>query len=76
MKTLLEQLRPEVVQALEENREQYDLSITDLYDELDTKYLYSELSIGTMRDITVFANIDYFKWDSTDWRYGTKLFKD
>ena len=76
MKTLLEQLRPEVVQALEENREQYDLSITDLYDELDTKYLYSELSIGTMRDITVFANIDYFNWDSTDWRYGTKLFKD
>ena len=27
-----------------------------------------------MRDITVFADVDYFKWDSTDWRFGTKLF--
>ena len=74
MTTLLEQLRPEVAQALENNREKYDLSITDLYNELDTKHLYSELSIGTMRDITVFADVDYFKWDSTDWRFGTKLF--
>ena len=74
MTTLLEQLRPEVAKALENNRKKYDLSITDLYNELDTKHLYSELSIGTMRDITVFADIDYFKWDSTDWRFGTKLF--
>ena len=74
MTTLLEQLRPEVAQALENNREKYDLSITYLYNELDTKHLYSELSIATMRDITVFADVDYFKWDSTDWRFGTKLF--
>ena len=76
MTTLLEQLKPEVAQALENNRNKYDLSITDLYNELDTKHLYSELSIGTMRDITVFADIDYFKWDSTDWRFGTKLFNN
>jgi len=76
MKTLLEQLRPEVVKGLENNREKYDLSITDLYNELDTKHLYSELSIGTMRDITVFADLDYYKWDSTDWRFGTKIFNN
>ena len=76
MTTLLEQLKPEVAQALENNRNKYDLSITDLYNELDTKHLYSELSIGTMRDITVFADIDYYKWDSTDWRFGTKLFNN
>jgi len=52
----------------------YNRIKTDLYNELDTKHLYSELSIGTMRDITVFADIDYYKWDSTDWRFGTKLF--
>ena len=76
MTTLLEQLKPEVAQALENNRNKYDLSITDLYNELDTKHLYSELSIGTMRDITVFADIDYYKWDSSDWRFGTKLFNN
>ena len=76
MKTLLEKLKPEIVEALENNRDQYNFSINDLYNELDTKHLYSELSIGTMRDITLYADIDYFKWDSTDWRFGTKLFKD
>ena len=75
MKTLLEQLRPEVVKSLENNREKYDLSITDLYNELDTKHLYSELSVGTMRDLTLYADVDYHLWDSTDWRFGTKLFK-
>ena len=29
-----------------------------------------------MRDITVFADIDYYKWDSSDWRFGTKLFNN
>ena len=76
MKTLLEKLKPEIVEALENNRDKYDFSINDLYNKLDTKHLYSELSIGTMRDITLYADIDYFKWDSTDWRFGTKLFKD
>ena len=76
MTTLLEQLKPEVVEALENNRDKYDLSITDLYSELDNKHLYSELSIGTMRDITVFADINYYDWDSTDWRFGTKLFNN
>ena len=76
MKTLLEKLKPEIVEALENNRDKYDFSINDLYNKLDTKHLYSELSIGTMRDITLYADIDYFKWDSTDWRFGTKIFKD
>ena len=76
MKTLLEKLKPEIIEALENNRDKYDFSINDLYNKLDTKHLYSELSIGTMRDITLYADIDYFKWDSTDWRFGTKIFKD
>tara|TARA_R100000742_G_C4257950_1_gene75802 strand:+ start:708 stop:938 length:231 start_codon:yes stop_codon:yes gene_type:complete len=76
MTTLLEQLKPEIVEALENNRDKYDLSITDLYNELDNKHLYSELSIGTMRDLTLWADINYYKWDSTDWRFGTKLFNN
>ena len=76
MTTLLEQLKPEIVEALENNRDKYDLSITDLYNELDNKHLYSELSIGTMRDLTLWADINYYKWDSTDWRFGTKIFKN
>ena len=76
MMTLLEQLKPEIVKAMENNRDKYDYSITDLYNELDTKYLYSELSVGTMRDLTLYADINYNDWDSMDWRFGTKLFKN
>ena len=75
MTTLLEQLRPEIAKALEKNRDKYDYSITDIYNNLDTKHLYSELSIAEMRDLTIYADVDYHLWDSTDWRFGTKLFK-
>ena len=75
MTTLLEQLRPEIAKALEKNRDKYDYSITDIYNNLDTKHLYGELSIAEMRDLTIYADVDYHLWDSTDWRFGTKLFK-
>jgi len=75
MTTLLEQLRPEIAKALEKNRDKYDYSITDIYNNLDTKHLYSELSIAEMRDLTIYADVNYHLWDSTDWRFGTKLFK-
>jgi len=74
MITLLEQLRPEVAEALEKNRDKYDYSITDLYNKLDTSYLYADLSIRDMRDLTLYTDTDYHNWDSMDWRFGTKLF--
>jgi len=76
MTTLLEQLRPEIVEALEKNREEYDLSITELYDKLDNNYLYSDLSIGDMRDLCLYTDVDYYTWDSMDWRFGCKLLKN
>ena len=74
--SLLEKLKPEVVEALENNRNKYDFSITDLYTELDCKYLYSQLSVGIMRDLILYADIDVNKWDSIDWRFGDKLFNN
>ena len=74
MTTLLEQLRPEVAIALEKNRGKSDLNITDLYCELNNKQLYSELNIGTMREIILWADVNVYNWDTIDWRFGTKLF--
>ena len=76
MITLLEQLKPEIVEALEKNRYKYDYSITDLYNKLDTKHLYRELSVGTMREIILWADVNVYNWDTIDWRFGTKLFKN
>jgi hypothetical protein len=76
MKTLLEQLRPEIAEALEKNRDKYDFSITDLYNKLDKKYLYADLSVRDMRDLTLYTDVICHNWDSMDWRFGTKLFKN
>ena len=74
MKTLLEKLKPEIIEALEENRGKYDFSITDLYEELDDMYLYRQLSIGQVRDLILYADVNETKWDFINWKYGDKLF--
>ena len=74
MITLLEQLRPEIAEALEKNRDKYDYPVTELYNNLDTKHLYSELTIAEMRDLTLYADVSFWNWDSTDFRFGTTLF--
>jgi len=74
MITLLEKLKPEIIEALEENRGEYDFSITDLYEGLDDMYLYSQLTIRQLRDIILYANVNEYDWDTIDWKYGDKLF--
>ncbi len=74
MTTLLERLRPEIVEALEKSRDDYDYSITGLYDKLDSLHLYSQLDMGTIRDLTLWGDVDEMKWDYIDWKYGDKLF--
>jgi hypothetical protein len=74
MTTLLQQLKPEITKALEKNRDKYDYNITDIYNNLDTKHLYSELTIAEMRDLTLYADVSFWNWNSTDFRFGTKLF--
>jgi len=74
MITLLEKLKPEIIEALEENRGKYDFSITDLYEELDGMYLYRQLSIGQVRDLILYADVNETKWDFINWKYGDKLF--
>jgi len=74
MKTLLDKLKPEIIEALEENRGKYDFSITDLYEELDNMYLYRQLTVGQIRDIILYADIDPIEWDYIDWKFGDQLF--
>ncbi len=76
MTTLLAQLKPEIVEALEIQRNKYDYPVTELYNSLDTKYLYSELSVGEVRDLTLWTDVDERTWDYVDWKFGVKLFKD
>jgi len=74
MTTLLKKLRPEIIEALEENRGEYDFSITDLYEDLNEMYLYRQLTVGQIRDIILYADVDEKSWDFINWKYGDKLF--
>ena len=74
MTTLLEKLRPEIVDALEKSRNDYDYSITGLYDKLDNLHLYSQVDVGTIRDLILYADVNDKEWDLIDLKYGDKLF--
>ena len=74
MTTLLEKLRPEIVDALEKSRNDYDYSITGLYDKLDNLHLYSQVDVGTIRDLILYADVNDKEWELIDWKYGDKLF--
>ena len=74
MTTLLDKLRPEIVEAMENNRDKYDLCITSLYESLNAKFLFSQLNMGEMRDLTLWGDLDERTWDYIDWKYGCKLF--
>ena len=81
MKTLLEQLRPEIIEGLEKSRERLKDTesyqfIDELYESLDNKYLYTEMSVGEMRDIILWTNTNERTWNYLDWKYGTKIFID
>jgi len=47
MKNLLEQLKPEILKAIEESAEQYPFLAKELKDELESQYYVSDMRYGT-----------------------------
>jgi hypothetical protein len=72
--TLLHRLKPEVKAALERNKSEYDVSIDLIYKELDEVELYQDLKMYTIYSIYLFSNIDMYKTDVYDIRWGGNLF--
>ena len=38
--------------------------------------MYSELTMSDIRDLISFTDVNEYKWDTIDWKYGDKLFKN
>jgi hypothetical protein len=74
--TLLAKLRPDIVKVLEKQRNTYDLSITDIYNKLEDKHFYSELTMETIKEILLYGDISANDWKNFDWKYGEQLFKN
>ena len=73
MKTLWQQLKPEIKQTLNEQEEKYPSLVKGVKIALKENYLWSHLSIGQARDLIYFTDHTYASLSSYDWSYGEKF---
>ena len=73
MKTLYQQLKPEIKQSLKEQEELYPTLVKGVKCALQENYLWSHLSIGQARDLISFTSISLGSMSSYDWSYGEKF---
>ena len=73
MKTLYEQLKPEIKQALSEQEKLYPTLVNGIKCALQENYLWSHLSVGQARDLVSFTSISLSSMSSYDWSYGEKF---
>ena len=73
MKTLWQQLKPEIKQTIKEQEEKYPSMIKAVKMALKDNFIWSHLSIGEVRDIIYFTDYTYASMSSYDWSYGEKF---
>ena len=73
MKTLYQQLKPEIKQELNKQEELYPTLVKSIKIALKDNYLWSHLSIGQARDLVSFTSISLSSMSSYDWSYGEKF---
>ena len=76
MQTLYQKLKPELKSKLKYNSIKYKSGPRQVIAELHRFSNYSELTVGTVKDLVLYSDIDDRRWSSIDWRYGDKLFND
>jgi hypothetical protein len=73
MKTLYQQLKPEIKQALNEQEDKYPSMIKGVKMALKDNFIWSHLAIGEVRDLVYFTDYTYASLSSYDWSYGEKF---
>ena len=76
MKTLYDQLKPHIKAALDENHEDYCVSIDAIFDKLQTTNRYSELTIDDVKTLNTFSNSEMHQTTQMDLMYGDHLFNN
>lgn len=74
--TLFERLKPEVKESLDKNKEKYSASIELIYNSLNKKISYDDLTMGEISSIYTFSDLNIHKISSWDIRYGENLFEE
>jgi hypothetical protein len=76
MKTLYDKLKPEIKAKLEANYVEYKVSIDYIFNKLQTKDRYSELTIDDVRTLNTFSNSELYQTTQMDLMYGDHLFNN
>ena len=71
---LYEQLKPEIKATLFKEAKDYEACIECIFDELNTKTRYSELTIDSIRTLHTFANMYTYQLTSSDVLFGDHIF--
>ena len=72
--TLLQRLKPEVLEQLEINNTNFRSSVNSIKKVLESKYRYNELTIGEISSLYTWADIELLKTSIWDFKFGDNLF--
>ena len=73
MKTLWQQLKPDIKETLNEQEDKYPSMVKGIKIALKDNYIWSHLSIGEVRDLVYFTDHTYASLSSYDWSYGERF---
>ena len=74
--TLLQRLKPEIKEALNQSKTDYSHSVDLIYDRLQEVDVYQDLTMSTIYSIYLFGNVERYDVDSFDIMWGDNLFLD
>ena len=76
MKTLYDQLKPEIKAKLEAYHAEYAVSIDGIFKQLKTNNRYSELTIDDVKTLNTFSDVSLIDTTQLDLMYGDHLFNN
>ena len=76
MDNLYNQLLPNVKFKLKQNKVKYKHSVEYIIAKLHVYTRYNEMTIDDVKILTTFGESDIHGWNTYDWKWGYKLFKD
>ncbi len=71
--TIYERLKPEIKEALASQDEKYSTSVRLIIATLRSTTFYSDLTIGDVSSLYTWADIDFFRVSTWDFKHGDNI---
>ncbi len=71
--TIYERLKPEIKEALASQDEKYSTSVKLIIATLSSTTFYSDLKIGDVSSLYTWADIDFFRVSTWDFKHGDNI---